>query len=312
MKLIWQKLIIARVRFFTVFNALLVALFLLSIWAHSSVEGLTRAAPLPPEPKRIVSLAPSVTETLFSLGMGEHIVGVTRFCNYPPEVDGKVQVAGFSDVNYEAVLRVRPDLIALPQDKVDVRKNLESLGLAVLPVDTRSMSGLIDTVSILGQTTGHKAEADEILAKINASLAAARLRAKGRTPPKVLFSVMHSYQGLGYITELNVVGKDGFYSEMIKAAGGVNVYDGHLPFPRLSREAVVILNPDVIIDVIPEYEDLAGVRRDWQSMTSVNAIKNNRLYLFTDRADTVPGPRFYQTLTKLSLAFYPETLAEGV
>ncbi|MDR0239515.1 MAG: ABC transporter substrate-binding protein, partial [Deltaproteobacteria bacterium] len=91
-----------------------------------------------------------------------------------------------------------------------------------------------------------------------------------------------------------------------------NVYTGELAFPRLSREAIIFLNPDVIIDSIPAAENLDAVRRDWQSLASVSAIKNQRLYLFTDEADTVPGPRFYQTLTKLSHALYPQSHPEPV
>jgi len=283
----------------------LAALFCLAAWAHHALEDTLRTPAIPSSPQRIVSLAPSVTETLYALGMGENIVGVTQFCAYPPEVLNKQQVAGFGEVNYEAVLRLRPDLVVLPQDMVRNKKNLENLGLSVLTLDTRSMSGLMDTIAKLGNATVHANETQAILAAINNSLTAAYVRAGEKPKPKVLFSVMHSYQGFGYITEINAVGKDGFYSELILAAGGNNAYTGELAFPRLSREAIIFLNPEIIIDIIPASENLDAVRRDWQSLSSVAAIKNNRLYFFTDEADTVPGPRFYQTLTKLSHALYP-------
>jgi iron complex transport system substrate-binding protein len=283
----------------------LAALFCLAAWAHYALEGAFRTPTLPASPTRIVSLAPSITETLCALGMGDKIVGVTQFCAYPPEVRNKPQVAGFGEVNYEAVLRLRPDLVVLPQDKVWNKKDIENLGLPVLTLDSRSMPGLMHTIAELGNATGHADEAHAVLAAISNSLAAALARAGERPRPKVLFSVMHSYQGLGYITEIHAVGNDGFYSELILAAGGSNVYTGELAFPRLSREAIMFLNPEIIIDIIPASENLDAVRRDWQSLSSVSAIKNHQLYLFTDEADTVPGPRFYQTLTKLSHAFYP-------
>jgi iron complex transport system substrate-binding protein len=210
------------------------------------------------------------------------------------------------------VLRLRPDLVVLPQDKARNKKELENLGLPVLTLDTRSIPGLVHTMEELGKATGHADEAHAALAAINSSLTAAQARAGHRPNPKVLFSVMHSSQGRGSITEIHAVGKDGFYSELILAAGGSNVYTGELAFPRLSREAVIFLNPEIIIDIIPASENLDAVRRDWQSLASVAAIKNNRLYLFTDEADTVPGPRFYQTLTKLSLALYPEPQSESM
>ena len=237
--------------------------------------------------------------------MGDTIAGVTRFCAYPPQARDKAQVAGFGEINYEALLRVRPDLIVLPQDMKQNTKDLENLGLPVLPLDTRSLPGLMRAMEELGNATGHADEAHAALAAINDSLAAAQVRAGERPKPTVLFSVMRSYQGLGHITEIHAVGKDGFYSELIPAAGGNNVYTGELAFPRLSREAIMFLNPDIIIDSILPSENPDAARRAWQSLSSVAAIRNKRLYIFTDEADTVPGPRFYQTLTKLSHAFYP-------
>lgn len=283
------------------------AFFLVTVWAHFALGRLTGPQPVSAIPERIVSLAPSVTETLYAVGLGSKVVGVTDFCAYPPDVLTKPRVAGFSSVNYEAVLRARPDLVALPVDKTGSKLRLERLGLPVLTLDTRTLSGLMETIASLGNATGHAREADALLAALRDGIAKARRRAYGKTRPKVLFSVMHSYEGSGYISEINVIGKDGFYSELIETAGGVNAYQGSLPFPLLSREAIIFLNPDVIIDVIPAVEDVEAVRRDWQSLGSVNAIKNKRLHLFTDRADTVPGPRFYQTLARLSQAFHPDT-----
>ena len=290
----------------------LATLLCLAAWAHHALERAFRIPSLPSSPQRIVSLAPSVTETLYALGMGDSIVGVTQFCAYPPEARTQPQVAGFGEVNYEAVLRLRPDLVVLPLDKEQNKKDLENLGLPVLTLDTRSMPGLMSTLAELGAATGHRSEAHSLLAAINSSLDAARTRAAGARRPRVLVSVMRSYQGSGPVTEIHAVGKDGFYSELIQAAGGDNVYTGELAFPRLSREAIIFLNPDVIIDCIPLTENLDAVRQDWQNLASLSAIKHNRLYLFTDEADTVPGPRFYHTLMKLSRALHPSPQQEPV
>ena len=276
-----------------------------TVAVHRMLAEMTAPPPIPADPQRIVSLAPSVTETLYAIGLGDRVVGVTQYCRFPPEAREKPMVAGFSDVNYEAVLRQRPDLVALPVDKIRNRENLERLGLSVLPLNTRSLHGLLEAVDRLGQATGRPAEAEAIIGRINGAIREARARAAGRPRPRVLFSVMHSYQGLGYITEINAVGRDGFFSEMIEIAGGQNVYQGALSFPRLSREAIIFLNPEVIIDVIPFTEDLEAVRRDWYSLTAVEAVKNDRVIFLTDEADTVPGPRMDRTLGKISRALHP-------
>ena len=324
------------------FPATLFLLFLLALWGHLALESLLRPQPiysaleenielkassnssevLANTSQRIVSLAPSLSETLFALGLGPQVVGVTQFCAYPQEAASKPKVAGFGDVYLEALVRARPNLVVLPLDKTWNRLQMERLGLPSLALDTRTIPGLMQSIEILGQYTGHEAEAAKLLEDIKQNLAKAKAHAQGRQRPRVLFSVMHAYQGLGYISEISVIGNDGFYSELIELAGGQNAYQGSLAFPRLSREAIIFLDPEVIIDIIPPNEnlgenlngnvsenldaDLQAVRRDWQSLSSVSAIKNNRLLLLTDEAHTVPGPRFVQTLQVLSQAFHPD------
>lgn len=289
---------------------ILVILFFIGLYGaiefHQTLAVLT-VPPFPPrDPQRIISLAPSVTETLYALGLGDKVVGVTQFCYYPPEVLKKPQVAGFSNVNLEAVVWQRPDLVILPVDKISNRQNLERLGLSVLPLDTRSLSGLMAAVRMLGETAGRQVQAQAIGDRLAEAIRVARNRAKGRLRPTVLFSIMHNYEGPGYIAEINIVGRDGFFSELIDIAGGRNVYQGPLAFPRLSREAIIYLNPEVIVDVIIGAEDVETVRRDWQSLASVEAIKNGRLFFLTDKSDTVPGPRIHKTLIQLAQYFHSE------
>ncbi len=295
-----------------IFYGLCLALALwAAVWLHRALAEFTAPPPPPESPQRIISLAPSVTETLFALGLGDRVVGVTQFCDYPPEAKAQNPVvAGFSDINYEAVLRQRPDLVALPVDKQSNQESLERLGLTVLTIDTRSIAGLMEAISTLGQTTGNEAGAQNIRRRLQAAIESARARAQGRPKPRVLFAVMHSEGGLGYISEINAVGRDGFFDQLIDIAGGENVYKGALSFPRLSREAIIFLNPDIIVDIIPETEDLEAVRRDWLSLTGVKAVENGQVFFLTDKGDTVPGPRLDQTLMKLSQAFHPEAGAK--
>ena len=280
---------------------------IVAIALHQYLAAATAPLSVPDEPKRIVSLAPSVTETLYAIGLGDQVVGVTQFCRYPPEVKDKPIVAGFSDVNFEAVLRQKPDLVVLPVDKIRNKEQLERLGLTVMPLNTRSLGGLLAAIRELGKATGHAGQAESVAVRLESGIQAARKRAEGKNRPSVLFAVMHSYEGLGYITEINAVGRDGFFNELIEIAGGRNVYEGSLAFPRLSREAIIFLNPDVIIDIIYNWDEIDGVKNDWASLASVKAIRNDRMYFLTDEADTVPGPRIYLTLDKLSKAFHPES-----
>ncbi|MDR1657715.1 MAG: helical backbone metal receptor [Deltaproteobacteria bacterium] len=286
---------------------LFVAGLALTIWGHSALSAMTAPPPVPSSPKRIVTLAPSVTETIFALGWGDRVVGVTQFCHYPPEAISLPKVAGFSDVNFEAILRARPDLVILPVDKIANRRELERLGLSTATLDTRNLNGYMESVLALGQSTTRLLEARSITDRLKNAITKAASRAVGRNRPRVLFSVMHSYEGLGFITEITAVGRDGFFSQMLEIAGGQNVYQGSLSFPKLSREAIITLNPDIIVDLLQGPQDVPTALSDWQGLGSgVEAIKNGRIYLFTDESDTVPGPRIYLTIVKLSESFFPE------
>jgi iron complex transport system substrate-binding protein len=117
---------------------------------------------------------------------------------------------------------------------------------------------------------------------------------------------MRANQDAGEITEIHAVGRDGFYSELIEAAGGQNAYTGTLPFPRLSRASLIFLDPDVIVEVIPDGTNPEEARRAWQKLASIRAVRNGRVFVLADQAHTVPGPRFADTLALLSRAFHPE------
>ena len=123
----------------------------------------------------------------------------------------KFYVGGFGDVNLEAVVRLRPDLAVLPVDKTTIKALLEQLGIPVLLLDTRSLPGLLRAIADLGAATGQEAKAEAILGRFDEALKAARAKAAGKRRPRVLFAVMHSYQDLGAIMEIHIIGRDGFY-----------------------------------------------------------------------------------------------------
>ncbi|MDR0549339.1 MAG: helical backbone metal receptor [Deltaproteobacteria bacterium] len=276
-----------------------------TLWLRRELADRATPPPIPANPRRVVSLAPSVTETLYALDLGDRVVGRTRFCLYPPSVLSKPVVGGFSEVNYEAIVRLKPDLVAIPVDRLTSISRLNRLGLTTLALDTRSLSGFRASVLDLGQKLNHAKEAQAILDKLDQSVFKATKRSLGRPKPKVLFSVMRNYEGLGYVTEINAVGRDGFYDQILTIAGAENAYQGSLAFPRLSRESIVFLNPDVIVDVIFGADDLATIRRDWLSLSSVKAVVNDRIYFLTEQSDTVPGPRSYLTIDRLTDFFHP-------
>jgi iron complex transport system substrate-binding protein len=291
-------------------NIALAVLFVLglalTIWAHRALGAASKPVPVPKDPHRVVTLAPSVTETVFAVGLGPSVVGVTRFCHYPPQVEELPKIGGFSDINVEAIVRLRPDLAIMPVDKVESQRELTRLAIPVMTMDTRTLGGLLDALKELGAATGHRADADQVIARLGFAMGVAERRAAGKPKPKVMFSVMHSYSGPGEISELTIAGKDGFFDHLIDICGGVNAYQGRIAFPTVSREAISLMDPDVIIDLMRSYDDGADSLPGWMKLTSVSAVRENRVYMFTVEADTVPGPRAWKTILKVSMVLHPE------
>lgn len=250
------------------------------------------------EPGRIVSFAPGITESLYALGLGEKVAGVTSFCAWPPQAKLKPAVAGFRDINLEAVARTGADLAILPDDMVHYRKLLENLGIAVITFEGRTLAGFLRDLRNLGSACGVPGKADALAAAFRKGL-----KDDGNNSgekPAVLFALMNPDECSRPISELTILGDDGFYSELIRAAGGRNAYEGHIPYPRLSREAIIALNPDLIVVAVPECPDRMAVEKNWRNVVPGMGNVNDHLLLLEDAGDTVPGPRSLATLRKLA------------
>lgn len=288
-------------------------LFLLAIIARHALEERSGQADYLPTSKgqsrRIVSLAPNITESLYALGLGERIVGVTRYCNWPEDTAGKARVGGFGQADLEAVLRQCPDLVILPHDQVENARNLKNLGLEILPFKCQKLDDLLDSIAMIGQKTGQTTEADRIrnsfASAIESAEQKAREQADGKPRPRVLFVAMHNGDA-GKLDEVTAIGNDGFYSRLLEMAGGENAWQGRMAFPRLSAESIIRCDPDVIIDVLPSPEMREKVRMAWQELGNLKAVKNDRIHLLADNAHTIPGPRSVLTLDLLSRLLYPD------
>jgi len=259
---------------------------------------------------RIVSLAPSITETLFALGLGDRLVGVTQFCDYPPQARQLPKIGGYYDPNYEAIIVQRPDLVVLLDEHQDARKNLTSTGLHVFSVNHRTIAGIIDSIDTIGTLCCREKQAISLLTDIQARIA----RIKQKTPshsgrPRVLLSIGKSMASGS--KDACVAGKEGFYDAMIEIAGGENVYTGStVRFPLISPEGITKLNPDVIIDLVADPEKLPGgtqaLVNEWNELRDVNAVKNGRVCILTGGHLMRPGPRFIQTVEDIAKAIHPE------
>lgn len=254
--------------------------------------------------QRIVSMTPGTTEILYALGLGDRVIGVSSFCRYPPEVRNKVNVGGYLDPNYEAIAALESDLVILLPEQDNVRRYLAELGIASLTVDNKTVDQICSSIRTIGYACGVGQRADEIVGDIRSRMQNIRERSVSSHGPRVLISVERT-TGSGSLRDVYAAGKNTFYDELIIAAGGVNTLeDSSIPYPVLSAEGLLALNPDIIIDMIPGLEesglDRTALIREWGSVGSVNAVKKNHVYILSDDYIFIPGPRFILFLENLA------------
>lgn len=248
--------------------------------------------------RRIVSLAPGITETLYAIGLGEDIAGVTQFCTYPPDTANKPMVAGFRDINLEAIARTKADLVILPDDMAHYRQQIENLGIKVMLFNCRTLTGYLQDVQNLGKWCGTEKAADELVAVFHTYMSQNKNYKKDQKPG-VLFALINPDECLKPISDLTILGKDGFYDELVMLAGGHNAYLGNVPYPRISKEAIFTINPDIIVAAAHVCRDVNQLERNWQNLDPARASRNDNLLLLTEDGDTIPGPRSLNTLKKL-------------
>jgi len=262
-------------------------------------------------PQRIVSTAPSVTEILYALGLGDKVVGVTRFCDYPPDALKKPKIGDYVNPNLEAIAALRPDLVIVQNNPVRLAERLHTLGLSTLEVNQQSIQGIYDSIRMIGDTTGAQTEAHDLIDKLKSQLGAIRDRTQSLKRTRMMFVVGRSTNRLD---GLIAVGRSSFLNELIDLAGGDNVFrDAVAAYPAVSLEEVLARNPDTIVDlggmgdngtVTDAYRK--SVLALWEHAGSVAAVRNHRVFVEASEIFTVPGPRVVEAAREMLKILHPE------
>jgi len=280
--------------------------------AQGEVGSPSTACPSKPT-GRIVSLAPSITETLFALGLGERVVGVSRFCDWPPEVRSVPQVGGLFDPNLEKILRLEPDVVIGLAGQPDTLCPMRKLGLPLVVVDHRSIEGLLESIRVLGGVCGAEAEAERLLQDIQGRLEAVGRRVSGRPRPRVLVSVQRTVGG-GRIENIYIAGREGHLGRIVQWAGGDSaVPPAWAAFPTVSAESLLRLDPEVILDLVPGFCSAHIPREqilaDWHSLGGLRAVREGRIYVLDEDFVFRPSPRFVLMVEKVARLLHPEAFA---
>lgn len=258
---------------------------------------------------RIVSLSPNLTEILFELGLGARVVGVTRFCDYPPGAARLPRVGGFFDASIEAIVFLAPDLVVLLPAHERVRDALEEVGIGCLEVGNETIGDILASISLIGARCGVSENAAAMRAELERRLVAVRELTAGVESPAVLVVVSRDY--LAAPAGVWAAGRGTFYDELLEAAGGRNVLVSGAPaYPQLSREGLLRLDPDVIIEIVADADKRGlspdGIAGDWRALARLRAVAAGRVIVITRDHAAVPGPRFVQLLDEFVAALHPD------
>lgn len=254
---------------------------------------------------RIVSLAPSITEILFDLGLGDRLVGVTRFCRYPPAAQKIPKVGGFYDVSLEQIVAQRATQVFVLSESARALEPLARLGIAVDVLDHTRVRGIQDSYIEVGRKCGIASLAEARVAQLRMlgeQVRARCLRAPILHGKRALVVVGRTREG-NESTGVYVSGRDGFYSDLLELVGATNVNTrSTVAIPTLSSEGILKLNPDIILEIVntDDGELSPTYMSFWKNFPTVSAIRHNRVFLLSDDMASIPGPRYINLAQKLS------------
>ena len=261
----------------------------------------------PPAPERVISFVPSATEILYELGLGDRVVGVTQFCNYPPAAAQKEKVGAHTDPNYEAILRLKPDLMVILKEERELMPFLDKYGIRYVTIGSDTVEEIIESVRSVAAACGAGERGDSLAQTLRNRLEIQLVDTNGNKKPKVLLCVSRDNPGSGTVNKCFAAGASSFYNQLIESAGGVNALKGvSQAYPSISAESVVRLGPDIIIDISSSHiisNQQEAACGDWGIFKSVAAVKTKNVRCLSGDYLTIPGPRFVLILDDLKTIF---------
>ena len=293
-------------------------------WGTSHEEG-NQSSNREDNELRLVSTAPSITETLCAIGLAGRIVGISNYCHYPPEIDDLPRIGSLYEYDMEEIIELEPDCVVLLVENEILAKSLNETGIPYVCVDHSSVDGILDSFVILGEKVNEIAQVDGILEeaqrqrnRIEDELESIRKEFAKREKRRTLVSIFREphKDGLG---DIYVAGDNPYFNELLEIAGGVNVaQDLEGIAPTITAEGVIELNPEVIIDMQPTKKTDANLlvkeketRADWDSLKSgVDAVRMGQVYPIWDDYASCPGPRCAQFARWLADVVHQHDAAE--
>jgi iron complex transport system substrate-binding protein len=261
-----------------------------------------REVTFPFPPKRIVSLAPNITEILFGLGLDEEIVGVSIHCNFPEKAKTKVRVGSYIRLDFEKIISLTPDLIIATgagntRDMVD---RLEQLGFPTYVIHPKNFEDILNSIIHIGQVVNREKEARVIIEGMKKRSQRVIELTKGLPRPKVFIQIGEA--------PMVTVGKGSFADDLIRLAGGKNIAEKEKEvYPRLGMEEILKRSPEVIvISSMNPKGDYRKILQEWSRWKTLPAVRDGRVHIVDSDLIDRPSPRIIDGLEELARILHPE------
>jgi len=265
-----------------------------------------------PRPQRIVSLSPSVTEILYGVGAWPQVIAVSQFCTYPEDVKNKPRVNGWDKTNLEQVLALKPDfVIGVDAQEPFLKDKLNGLGVRSLFLKSQTLADVFASIEEIGRATGHEQDATDLAAKTRGEINAVRKAVADRSHPRVLCVVDRVP---GTIRDLYTATRGSYLDELITIAGGESIAPvAEHGYGKINKEAVLTLNPEVIIDMVQGSkgnfgEDPVAV---WNELKEIRAVRDKRIYSMADPSVIHPSQFVGHTAQVFARALHPESFTNA-
>ncbi|MDI6601589.1 MAG: ABC transporter substrate-binding protein [Thermoanaerobacteraceae bacterium] len=250
------------------------------------------------EPQRIVTLAPSNTEILYELGLDDKIVGVSEYDDFPPQVNEKPKLGGFSTPNIEAVIDVEPDIVIVGSSFGEENaKKLEEAGIPVIVTAPESFEDIYTSYEMIGRITGAGEKANEIVQNIKDGVSEVQKKIEGKEKPKVYFVVSMGQSNY-------TAGKGTFIDAVINIAGGENVASDVEGWKDYSLEKLVEHDPDII--VASKHAGEVDKLADSPGYKETKAAKNGKIFIIDDNIIVRPTSRILEGINEMAKIIHPE------
>jgi iron complex transport system substrate-binding protein len=270
------------------------------------VDETGRTVRIPQPVMRIVSLAPSLTETVYALGLQDRLVGDTDYCDYPPEAQKKQKVGGAINPSLEEIAHLRPDVVLVTRhlNTLDTVHSLDALGIPSYATDPRNVDEIVASAKRLGDVLG-AAEAGAALAEdLQRRLDVLRQKIGALPPRRVLFVV--------WTDPLISIGKDTFIADALRRAGAVSIIDSKQDWPQVNLEEVAHLQPEVLVfadshsETTAQHLDVLATRPAWRIL---NAVRDRDFAVISEAVNR-PAPRIVSAIEELAEKLHPEAFVE--